>query len=109
MKKRATLLLLMLCVSAAPPSYAEKEKGASPQAYEHASEQAVFVRVSDWFATLGKSEEEKNSILAQRKAERAAKRAEQEAAKGLKQAEKEMEKAQKEGEKAAEGLTTLGQ
>lgn len=75
-------------------AWAEKktEKGASEQAYEHASDNAIFNRVSDWFATIGKPKEEKEKILAERKAKRAAKRAE-------KRVEKEVEKAEKKSEK----------
>ncbi|MFC1805000.1 hypothetical protein ACFLZ3_04150, partial [Candidatus Omnitrophota bacterium] len=86
--KRFTILLLafsflMICSSvfAAP----KDKKGASAQGYEHASENAVFNRVSDWFATVGKSEEEKAKTLEERKASRAAKRAEQEAKKAQKE------------------------
>ncbi len=90
--KKSTLLLFTVCLLAASPAYAETEQGASPQAYEHASEQAIFVRASDWFATLGKSPEERDAIVAQRKAERAAKRAQQEAKKQTAEAEKEIKK-----------------
>ena len=45
-------------------------------------------QAGDWFATMGKSGMEKDSILAQRKAERAAKFAEREAKKLAKEAEK---------------------
>lgn len=78
------------------------EKGASSKAYEHASENAVFNRVSDWFATLGKSKEEKAKMLEERKAERAAKRAEKEAKKLKKKAEEEAEEAKEEAEEKAE-------
>jgi len=75
----------------------EGTKGASSKAYEHASENSIFNRVSDWFATVGKSDEEKAKILAERRAKRAAKQTEKEA----KKAEKEARKAQKEVEKKA--------
>jgi len=90
MKRLAVILLLTLITG---PVFAAKggEKGASTQAYEHASEQSIFNRVSDWFVTIGKSEEEKAKILAERKAKRA-----------QKQAEKELEKAERKGEEIAE-------
>ena len=57
----------------------EEQKGANEQAYEHASDNAIFNRVGDWFATVGKSKEEKESILAERKAKRATQKAEKKA------------------------------
>ena len=75
------------------------QKGASEKAYEHASEEAIFNRVGDWFATIGKSPEEKEAIIAERKAKRAAKRAEKEARKAQKEAEKEQKRLQKQMEK----------
>jgi len=75
-----------------------KKKGASPAAYEHASDQAIFNRVGDWFATIGKSPEEKEAILAERRAKRAAEKAEKEAEKAKKQTEKETRAAKKEAE-----------
>ena len=68
---------LLLTLSVTPVFAAEGvEKGASAKAYEHASEQSIFIRVNDWFATIGKSPEEKASILQERKTERARKREE---------------------------------
>ncbi|MCA9408900.1 MAG: hypothetical protein KC733_09430 [Candidatus Omnitrophica bacterium] len=73
------LFVMMIGVS---PAFAAKDgKGASDQAYEHANENAVFNQVGDWFATVGKSDEEKARIKAQRKAERKVKHAEKKAKK----------------------------
>ncbi|PIQ89668.1 MAG: hypothetical protein COV72_01780 [Candidatus Omnitrophica bacterium CG11_big_fil_rev_8_21_14_0_20_42_13] len=96
-KKLISAGLIVSFMLAGFPVLAQEEakKGASEKAYEHASDKAVFNRVSDWFATIGKSGEEKEKILAERKAERAAKRVEKE----LKRAEKE-----KEAKKAREGM-----
>ena len=63
-------------------------KGASRSAYEHASDQSIFNRIGDWFATVGKSDEEKQKILTERKAARAAKMAE----KKMGEAKEEMKK-----------------
>ena len=52
------------------------EKGANVQAMEQADDNAVFNRVGDWFATIGKSKEEKEIIKAERKAQRMKKKAE---------------------------------
>ncbi len=88
------VLLVLLFISSSKLCLAAEEgqKGASKQAYEHASDNAIFNRVGDWFATLGKSEEEKEKILAERKAKRVAKRAEKMAKKEAKKAEKELKK-----------------
>lgn len=67
------------------------QKGASERAQERASEQSVFNRVGDWFATIGKSKEEKQQIIQQRKAEREAKKAEKRAQKLKKQGKKGIE------------------
>lgn len=88
----AVLLLLSLVIPLKPVLAAKEQKGASPQAYEHASDQAVFNRISDWFATRGKSEEERAKILEERKAKRAAKRAQKEAEKAKREAIREAEK-----------------
>ena len=71
-----------------PASSAEKEgqKGANSTAYDKASDQAIFNRVGDWFATLGKNEEEKAQILRKRKLKRDAKQLEKEVKKAKKQA-----------------------
>jgi len=53
------------------------QRGASASAYQHASDEAVFTRIGDWFATLGKSGFEKDSILLQRRTARAARRTQQ--------------------------------
>ena len=67
------------------------EKVASPKAFEHASDEAIFHRIGDWFATIGKSEGEKEQILMERKAKRAAKRMEKGAKKAGKEAKKKGE------------------
>jgi len=78
--RKITLFLLVACFIAsavyAQDMPKDKARGASEKAYEHASDQSVFHRVSDWFATVGKSKEEKTKILAERKAIRAKQKAE---------------------------------
>lgn len=98
MKKFMSLGLAVMLVFSAAVSFAAKEgvKGASAQAYEHADDEAIFNRVGDWFATVGKSDEEKVKIKAQRKAERKAKKVEKEAQKKVKEAQKKMEGGTKE-------------
>lgn len=75
---------------------ASRQKGASAAAYEHASDEAIFHRVGDWFATIGKNDQDKEAIIAKRKAERAAKKAEKEAEKAKKEIGKKAEEAKKE-------------
>lgn len=98
MKKILTLVLVMVFAFGTMPSYAGfgGDKGASQKAMENASDEAVFHRVGDWFATVGKSDTEKKQILVQRKATRAAAKAQKELEKAQKQANKktkEMKKA----------------
>jgi len=87
------LSLFLVCL---PAFSAEKGSiGASARAYEKASDEAIFHRVGDWFATRGKSEEESLAIIAERKAARAAKRAQKEAVKQKRKMKKEAKQAQK--------------
>lgn len=72
----------------------QADKGASPQAYEHASDQAIFNRIGDWFATRGKSEEEKAKIISERKMKRETQRAEKEAQKAKARSEREAQRLQ---------------
>lgn len=97
MKKIMVLGLAAMLVLSATASFAAKDgvKGASAQAYEHADDNAIFNRVGDWFATVGKSDEEKVRIKAQRRAERKVKRAEKEAKKKAKEVKEKMEKGKK--------------
>ena len=80
MKKTAVIVIMLFAALAFNSALAAEggEKGASAKAYEHASEQAIFHRVSDWFSTIGKSSEEKAKILEERRAKRALKRLEKE-------------------------------
>ena len=97
MKKAISALAIISLLVSVAPLYAAQggTKGAGSCAYDRASDEAVFHRVGDWFATIGKSDAEKETILAERKATRAAARAQKEAEKKKRQLEKETEKAQK--------------
>ena len=75
---------------------------ASSTAFERAGEDSIFNRVSDWFATIGKPEDEKEMILAERRADRAAKRFGKAFREESKKASKKMEKFGKEMEKMFE-------
>ena len=91
MKKLTVVLLLGVFMITSVPAFAQK--GASDQAKEHASDQAIFNRVGDWFSTIGKSGVQKDKILVERKAKRAAKRAEKAAMKAKKKAGKKVKAA----------------
>ena len=103
MKKIVALIVVLAFVLTAMPAFAAKggTRGASQQAYDNASDKAVFNRVGDWFATRGKSPEEKEKIIAGRDAKRAAKKLEKKAQKEAKKLEKQSEtKARKIGKEA---------
>jgi hypothetical protein len=95
MKRILVLLLVFAIALGTVPAYAA-QKGASSKAYEKASDEAVFNRVGDWFATRGKSPKEAQAILGERKAKRAMQRTQKEAEKQKKIAKKQAEQSQKE-------------
>jgi hypothetical protein len=84
MKKFMAIVIVFLFMLSAVPAFAQISSRQNPnptpnqKAYEHASEKSAFNRVGDWFATLGKSDEEKQRIIAEREAQRAVRRAEKE-------------------------------
>jgi len=87
------------------PAFAQRgQKGPSARAVERASDEAVFHRIGDWFATRGKSEDEKKAMLAERKTKRAAERAQKEAEKKKREMEGEAKKAQKQVKAKAEKM-----
>jgi hypothetical protein len=93
MKKLLAVVIVFVFILSVMPAFAQlsTKRGPAPtpsqKAYEHASEKSAFNRAGDWFATIGKSEEEKAKIIAERDVRRASKRAEQEAKRLQKQAE----------------------
>ena len=93
--KRAVGVLLVLALMGAP---------AVVYAADAIAQDTVVDKVGDWMATLGKSGTDKDAILAQRKAERAAARTKRMAEKQAKKAQKEAEKAGKELKKSLKGL-----
>ena len=100
MKKILIFTLVAIFIIGVIPAFAAKgRRGASDKALQNASEEAVFHRVGDWFATIGKSDEEKKAIIAERKAKRTAAKMAKEAEKKKKMAEKELKRKKKEAEK----------
>jgi hypothetical protein len=100
----ALMLVLAIAFSATPAFAAFGEKGASATAVEKASDEAIFHRVTDWFATRGKSPEEAKAIIAERKAKRAADRAQKEALRAQKQAMKKQKELQAQMKKSQEEM-----
>lgn len=80
MKKVAVFVLLGALLVSAPAAY------AAP------ADDTAVEKVGDWLATVGKSSDEKDAIIAQRRAERAAKKMQKEMNRQSKKAGKEMEK-----------------
>jgi hypothetical protein len=91
MKKLIAIVIVFLFILSVTPVFVQAANRNMPtpsqKAYEHASEKSAFNRAGDWFATIGKSEEEKTQIIAERDAKRAARQAEKEAKRLQKQAE----------------------
>ncbi|MFC1576035.1 hypothetical protein ACFL3J_00020 [Candidatus Omnitrophota bacterium] len=105
MKKFVVILIALSLVMVSMPAFAAKgQRGASTTAYEHASDDAIFHRVGDWFATVGKSDTEKKAIIAQRKAKRAAARAQKKAEQQKRKMEKEAERSKKEMKAKMKGI-----
>ncbi|HPN72706.1 MAG TPA: hypothetical protein PKZ41_01775 [Candidatus Omnitrophota bacterium] len=99
MKKFIVLVLaVMLSVGFAGSAWSQAgagQKGPSARAFEKASDESALNRVGDWFATRGKSEQEKQAILAERKAKRTAEKMKKEAEKKSKEMKAKMDKAGK--------------
>jgi hypothetical protein len=105
MRRILTAVVVVSLVLASIPAFAAQgRRGASDRALERASDEAIFHRVTDWFATRGKPEGEKKAILAERKAKRAAKRAQKEAEKQKRTMEKKARKAQKKMKEKMKGF-----
>ena len=101
MRKLVAIIIVLALVTVSVPAFAAKgQKGASAKAYAQASDEAVFHRVGDWFATRGKSDQEKKAIITERKAKRAAARTEKEARKQQKKLQKAAKKKQKQLKKS---------
>lgn len=101
MRKISTYLLALVFLFSAFAVFAQEKsmKGANERALERASDEAIFNRVSDWFATIGKSKEKKEEIITQRQLEREKKRAEKQATKIKRKAEKKAIKVKRKAEK----------
>ena len=94
---RALIIILVLILVVPGFSYGAPEGGKG------ASDQAIFNRVGDWFAAVGKSEEERAAIKAERKAKREAKRLEKEARKNKEKIEEKIRARKKKADKKMQG------
>jgi hypothetical protein len=105
MKKFLVLLVaLSIMITSMPVFAAQGRKGASDQALDKASDEAVFNRIGDWFATVGKSDSEKKAVLAERKTKRTAERAQKQAEKKKREMKKQAKVAQKNMQKQSRNL-----
>jgi hypothetical protein len=95
MRKVLAVALLMGFAGAFLPAGLHAAEGAG-------MEDTAIDKVSDWFAVIGKSGDEKEAMLAERRADRAAKRLSKAMKKAGKSAEKKMKKFGKEMEKLFE-------
>ena len=93
MRKMVAILLVLCFTMISLPAFAAKgRKGASDRAYEKASQESIFHRVGDWFATRGKTEKEKKAMINERKAKTEADRIQKKAQKAKKKIEKKGDK-----------------
>ena len=77
MKKLLTLFLALLFITSTMPVYGQY----SSQAYGGNKDETTFNRITDWFATVGKSQEEKYLIKHKRRTARKISRAKKRIAK----------------------------
>jgi hypothetical protein len=99
MKKWMGMVLAVALIFGALPVFADNYK-AQGNAYAYGKEDSILDKVSDWVATLGKSESEKDEILTERRLDRAMKRGAQAFKKSSKKASKAMKEFEKDFEKA---------
>ena len=106
MKKLIILISLACLVFAAHPGFAARggKRGADQKAYEHASGNAMFNRVGDWFATRGKSREQKKAMIEERKIRRAEIRAMKKREEEAKKEQKRLRKTERKTEKIQKRL-----
>ena len=95
MKKFLAAALLLAFAGAFVPSYLYAADNSG-------MEDTIVDKASDWIAVLGKPADEKDAMLAERRADRAAKRFEKTMKKAGKTADKKMKKFGKEMEKLFE-------
>lgn len=75
MKKLFSMMLVLtLCYSAAPVLAIEDPVMTAESGYQEVSNDSLWNKITDYIATIGKSDSEKARILAERRSERNAKR-----------------------------------
>ena len=97
----ACVVLCILCAAGfAFADDAGAQAATADVSVDASGQVSVFARMGDWFATVGRSEQEQERIMEHRRARRSEKHAEKEARKARKRARKAQEKAEKEEFKA---------
>ena len=96
MKKLIALILVLSFALAVPAFAAPKDmKAPGTKAVASVGDDSAVDKVGDWFATRGKSSDEKQKILMERKAKRAVEKAQKQADKKAKEMKKQAEKTKK--------------
>ena len=99
MKKWVSFVLVFLFAVIALPVYADTDS-ANGHAYAYGQEDSILDKVSDWVATIGKSDQEKDQLVAERQMDRVMKRTKHAMAQGSHKASKAMKDFGKDLEKA---------
>ena len=91
------IVLLVLSFALTAPVFAAQDAGvgAIAKSADKASQDTWIDQAGDWFATLGKSEEDREFIITQRRADRFAQRVQTEAGAAARDAEKAGDQAAK--------------
>lgn len=100
MKKLVILAVLVCFVFSAMPAVSSHAQGKSGVSSSSIADDSAIDKIGDWFATRGKSDAEKQKMLAERKMKRVAERAQKKAERGQKEAQKQMQKQKKEMNKS---------
>ena len=100
--KRITIgVICLVLISLTPAVNAQKQAGYSSGAYsELGADDTYLDRVSDWFATVGKSREEKILIKSRRRSARKMENMQKEIARKRKEIEKKKKKAMQQYEES---------
>ena len=104
MRKLVVIAVLACFALSFAPAVTSYAQGKSAISAKELTDDSAIDKVGDWFATRGKSDAEKQKVLAQRKANRVAARAQKKIEKQKREAQKKMQKQQKSMEKAKQDL-----
>jgi len=104
MKKLLALAVLVCFALSAVPALEACAQGKSTVSSKELTDDSVVDKVGDWFATRGKSDAEKQKLLAQRKANRVVARAQKKIERQKKQSDKKLDQQKKSMMKAKQDL-----